>query len=139
MTPTNDNRTVTRTIDKPNEREIVMRAEHVRELHSKEEVAALERDSVAYYETLNDEQRRATTLLVVDALIELIKDPDLWVPVSIVPVSDDRIDLWISLHMADIEQQVCRDRIAGDLEREAKREELQGIRAELTDNPEEVE
>jgi len=106
--------------------------------HSKEEVAKLEQASLKFWNELDDEQRQAVVVLVRDALLRLIEDPDLWIPTSLEPKSNNRLDLYLNIHFAEIDEEVVRRRVETEREIYRTREDLVTLHTELgtTDTPE---
>lgn len=78
---------------------------------TKEELADSERKSQAYWDGIDDEKRQAMLLIVKEALTQLIEDPNAWVPTSIEPVNDNRLDLFISIHLAEVDDEVVRRKL----------------------------
>lgn len=98
---------------------------------SKEQVAALEQASLKFWNDLDDEKRQAVIVLVRDALLRLIEDPDLWIPTSLEPKSNNRLDLYLNIHFAEIDEEVVRRRVETEREIYRTREDLVTLRDEL--------
>ena len=81
---------------------------------TKEELAESERKSEAYWQGLDDDQRAAMLLIVREALTQLIEDPSAWVPTSIEPKNDQRLDLFISIHLAEVDDEVVRRKLEAE-------------------------
>lgn len=99
--------------------------------HTKEQVAALEQASLKFWNELDDEKRQAVIVLVRDALLRLIEDPDLWIPTSLEPKSNNRLDLYLNIHFAEIDEEVVRRRVETEREIHRTREDLVALADEL--------
>lgn len=98
----------------PDTRTITVRTQHIpvgEEWRSKEEIAQKERESRAFWSNIDDDKRQAILVLTRDALLRLIEDPDIWVPTSVEPASGNRIDIFISIHLAEVDDEVLRRRV----------------------------
>lgn len=115
-------------------RKVTLEARHVapgETWHTKEAVAAMEQASLKFWNELDDEHRQAVTVLVRDALLRLIEDPDLWIPTSLEPKSNNRLDLYLNIHFAEIDEEVVRRRVETEREVYRTREDLVTLRDEL--------
>src|SRR5687767_2748464 len=91
---------------------------------SKEELANGERASQAYWDGLDNDKRAAMLLIVKEALSQLIESPNDWVPTSIEPVNDNRLDVFISIHLAEVDEEVVRRKLEAE---RALHEATQGV------------
>ncbi len=115
-------------------REIVIKARVIEpgeKWHSKEEIAALEQASLKFWNELEDDNRQAVVVLTRDALLRLIEGTDLWIPTSLEPKSGNRLDLYISIHFAEIDEEVVRRRVETEREIYQTREDLVALSGEL--------
>lgn len=78
---------------------------------TKEELAGVERKSQAYWDGIVSEKRQAMILIVREALTQMLEDPNAWVPTSILPSSDERLDLYISIHLAEVDDEVVKQKL----------------------------
>jgi hypothetical protein len=90
----------------------------------KEDLARSERDSQAYWDELDDDRRAAMLLIVKEALMQLIEAPKDWVPTSIEPSNDHRLDVFISIHLAEVDDEVVRRKLEAE---RALHEATQGV------------
>lgn len=81
---------------------------------TKEEQAEAEKKSKAFWEGLDDERRAAMLLIAREALARLIEVPEIWVPISIEPKTDERVDLYISVHMSDVDEEVVKRKLEAE-------------------------
>lgn len=119
-------------------REIVIKARHIgpgEQWHTKEEIAALEQASLKFWNELEDDNRQAVVVLTRDALLRLIEDTDLWIPTSVEPKSGNRLDLYIAIHFAEIDEEVVRRRVETEREIYRTREDLVALSGELAAAP----
>lgn len=98
---------------------------------SKDEIARLESEGLKFWDTINDEQRQAVVVLVRDALLRLIEDPDMWIPTSVVPQSGSRIGIWMMVHFAEVDDEVVRRRVETEREIREARDDLVVLKGEL--------
>lgn len=122
-------------------REITIKARHIgpgETWHTKEEIAALEQASLKFWNELDDDKRQAVVVLVRDGLLRLIEDTDLWIPTSMEPKSGNRLDLYISLHFAEIDEEVVRRRVETEREIYQTREDLVALSGELATPPDQA-
>jgi hypothetical protein len=98
---------------------------------TKEEIAEIERSSRTAWSELDDEQRQAILLLTRDALVRLIEEVNDWVPTSFVPESGHRLDLWITVHLAEVDEEVLRRRVEAEKAISATTTDLKRMREEL--------
>lgn len=115
-------------------RKVTLEARHIganEQWHTKEQVAAMEQASLKFWNDLDDEHRQAVIVLVRDALLRLIEDPDLWIPTSLEPKSNNRLDLYLNIHFAEIDDEVVRRRVETEKEVYRTREDLVTLRDEL--------
>jgi hypothetical protein len=100
---------------------------------SKEEVAQKERESRQFWADIPDTNRQAILVLVRDALLRLIEDPDVWVPTSVEPKSGNRLDVFVSIHLAEVDEEVLRRRVETERMIAETTTDLVKLRGELTD------
>lgn len=81
---------------------------------TKEEMAESERKSQSYWDGIDNEKRQAMLLIVKEALTQLMEDPNSWVPTSIEPENDNRLDIFISLHLAEVDDEVVRRKLEAE-------------------------
>lgn len=98
---------------------------------SKDDVAEQERRSRKLWDSINDEQRQSILVLVRDSLLRLIEDPEIWVPTSLEPRSGERMDLWISISMSEIDEEVLRRRLETEREISAATTDLVQLKTEF--------
>lgn len=119
-------------------RKVTLEARHVAPgdtWHTKEEVAGIEQASLRFWNELDDEKRQAVIVLVRDALLRLIEDPDLWIPTSLEPKSNNRLDLYLNIHFAEIDEEVVRRRVETEREIYRTREDLVVLHEQLRTEP----
>lgn len=92
---------------------------------TKEELATSEQNSRAYWDGIDNERRAAMLLIVKEALAQLIESPNDWVPTSIEPANDNRLDIFISIHLAEVDDEVVRRKLAAE---RALHEATEGVR-----------
>lgn len=100
---------------------------------TKEELASLERESQKYWDGIKDEQRQAMILIVREALMQMLEDPNSWVPTSIIPQSDARLDVYISIHLAEVDDEVVKQKLKIERDLHAARTDSLQIAADLHD------
>lgn len=101
-------------VDTPNEKATVVRVRSVGkddEWYTKDEVAEKERQSKQIWDGIDDQQRQAVLVLVRDSLQRLTEDPEVWVPTSVEPITGSRIDVFVSIHLAEVDEEVLRRRL----------------------------
>lgn len=103
---------------------------------AKEEIARLEQEGLKYWESIDDEKRQAVIVLVRDALLRLIEDPNMWIPTSLQPQSGNRLGLWLMIHLAEVDDEVVRRRVETEREMARTREDLVVLHDELKPRPE---
>jgi hypothetical protein len=94
--------------------EIVITSRHVaigEEWRSREEIATSERKSRKMWDDFSNEKRAAVLILMRDAMERLIEDPHVWVPTSMEAKSGNRLDIFISLNIAEVDEEVLRRRV----------------------------
>lgn len=99
---------------------------------TKEQLAESERNSQVYWDGIDDEKRQAMLLIVKEALAQLIEDPNAWVPTSIEPSNDNRLDLFISIHLAEVDEEVVRRKLEAEKALHEATRGVQEIHADLT-------
>lgn len=97
----------------------------------KEEITRLEQEGLKYWETIHDEKRQAVIVLIRDALLRLIEDPNMWIPTSLQPQSGNRLGLWLMIHLAEVDDEVVRRRVETEREMAKTREDLVHLHGEL--------
>lgn len=103
---------------------------------AKEEIARLEQEGLKYWNEIDDEKRQAVIVLVRDALLRLIEDPDMWIPTSLAPQSGNRLGIWLMIHLAEVDDEVVRRRVETEREVAKTRDDLVTLRGELAETPE---
>lgn len=103
--------------------------------YTKEQVAAAEQESLQYWDKLKDPQRQAVIVLIRDALLRLVESPDLWIPTSLEPRSNNRLDMFLNIHFAEIDDEVVRRRVETEEEIFRSRNDLVALRDELGERP----
>lgn len=101
-------------VDTDKERAVLVTARAVApsdEWYTKDEIADKERKSKEIWDGVEDENRQAVLVLTRDSLARLIEDPDVWVPTSVEPITGTRIDVFVSIHLAEVDEEVLRRRI----------------------------
>lgn len=119
-----------------NVRTVTVEARHIAPgdpWRSKEEVAQKERESRQFWANIPDDNRQAILVLVRDALLRLIEDPDVWVPTSIEPKSGNRLDVFVSIHLAEVDEEVLRRRVETERMISETTTDLVKLRGELSD------
>lgn len=122
------------TSEDGHERTLTVKARHVpvgETWRTKEEIAEKERQSRAYWAQIEDDQRQAILVLTRDALLRLIEDPDIWVPTSIEPTSGERLDIFISIHLAEVDAEVLQRRVETERMIDDTTKDLTALRGEL--------
>lgn len=118
----------------PYERETTIRAKHYppdAEWHEKDWLAKLERDSEKTWEDLDDEQRQAMIVITKDCLRRMAEDPHVWLPSSIKPQTNNKLDLWICINFDDVDDEVIRRRTEAERALIATRTDLMVIERDL--------
>lgn len=77
--------------------------------------------SRTWWDGIADEQRQALVVIVVDYLLQLLENPDAWIPESCEPKPGNKLDIRISLHVGDVQDEVLRRRV------EAEREDAETV------------
>lgn len=96
------------------------------EWRTREDLLDCEAKSEKFWEGLGEDERSAILLFVREAMIQLTEDPASWVPQSVEIKNDHRIDVYISIHWAEIEKEVVRKKLESE---RALHEATQGTRA----------
>lgn len=102
------------------------------EWSAKEEIARLEQEGLKYWSSIDDENRQAVIVLIRDALLRLIEDPDMWIPTSVVPQSGNRLGVWLMINLAEVDDEVVRRRVETEREVARTRDDLVELRGELS-------
>lgn len=103
------------------------------EWHTKEQIAETERLSLQAWKELDDEQRQALSVITRDSLLRLLEDPDGWIPTSMLPKTGHRFDLYISINLAEVDDEVIRRRVETERQMLETREDLQVLHDETRD------
>lgn len=82
---------------------------------AKDDIAKAEWNSRKFWDHLEDHRRAALVLLVRDAMLRLLEDPDAWLPSSLEPSAGDQIDLKVSIRLPILNTDEMRRYV--DLER----------------------
>ena len=101
-------------VDTGNETATIVRARTVGpddEWYTKEQIANLERASKSQWDNIPDENRAALCVLIRDAINRLAEDLDVWVPTSLMPATNSRLDVFVSIHLAEVDEEVLRRRL----------------------------
>lgn len=104
------------------------------EWHSKEEIAEAERQSLASWKGLADEQRQALAVITRDSLLRLLEDPNGWIPTSMVPKTGNRFDIYISINLAEVDDEVIRRRVETERLMLETRDDLVTLHGETRDS-----
>lgn len=126
--------TITVDQDAPTKRVVTVTAETITEgadWHVRDEMLELERASEEAWTKLDDEERQALCLITRDVLRRLAEDPDVWLPISLVPRSGQRMDIWIGLNLDEIDAEVVKSRRESELETLRTKQDLQLLEQEL--------
>lgn len=118
----------------PSDRVVLITARHIpseQSWHTKDVLATLEQDSMSWWNNQPEESQAALVVLTRDCLVRMIEDPAMWLPTSIVPRSDERLDIFINIHFAEMDEEVVRRRVETEDEMTARRDSLVGLRTEL--------
>lgn len=94
---------------------IVISSRHVaigEEWRSREEMASSERKSRKMWDDFSDEKRVAILIVIRDSMERLIEDPHVWVPTSMEAKSGNRLDIFITLNIEEVDEEVLRRRVA---------------------------
>ncbi len=93
---------------------ILVQTRHIavgQEWKSREEVTEIEEKSRKIWENLDNEKRASILILMRDAMERLIEDPHVWVPTSMIARSGNRLDIFISINLAEVDEEVLRRRL----------------------------
>lgn len=121
-------------LDTPTKRVVTVTSQTIpkdAEWHDRADMLALETTSEETWLKLNDEERQALCLIMGDILRRLADDPDVWLPISLVPRSGERMDVWIGLNMDVVDEEVVRSRRDSELEVLQAKKDLQLLEQEL--------
>lgn len=116
--------------DDPDERVSVLHARRTTEnsWHERDVMGAIERESLQWWNEQNEEQQKSVIVIVRDILLKMIEDPTMWLPVSVVTQSDERLDIFFSIHLSEIDQEVIRRRVETEEDMIRRRGELVDLR-----------
>lgn len=104
---------------------------------TKDEIEEQERRSRKLWDELDDEKRQACLVLCRDSLLRLVEDPGAWVPISLEPRSDERVDLLISISLTEIDDEVLKRRLVTERKVKDATADLVNLHDELrSDNDE---
>lgn len=120
----------------PSDRVMLISARHIppaESWHTKDVLAQLEQDSMSWWNAQPDESQQALVVLIRDCLVRMIEDPAMWLPTSIVPRTDERLDIFINIHFAEMDDEVVRRRVETEDEMTQRRDDLVGLRGKLGD------
>lgn len=130
--------TPTLPVESDSVRTTIVRTEHVTPdapWHTKEKLAKLEANSETIWADMDDEHRDALAIIITDVLKRMVEDPEVWLPVSLVPVTGNKLDIWIGINLDEMDEEVVRKRRDVKLEHIKIREDLELIKGELATSP----
>lgn len=101
----------------PNVRRVMVEARIIErgdEWFTKDEILRMEHDSQRFWEKLNDDQRAAARVMVRDTLVRLLQDPDSWLPTTFIVKPQLRMDVYLSIHFGEVDDEVIRRRMQAE-------------------------
>lgn len=101
----------------PNVRRVVLEARVIDrgdEWYTKDEILRMEHESQQFWTKLSDEQRAAARVMVRDTLVRLLEDPDVWLPTTFIVKPQLRMDVYLSIHFGEVDDEVIRRRMAAE-------------------------
>lgn len=81
---------------------------------TREDLAGAEKKSEVFWKSLSDEKRQGLLLIVDEALQQMRQNLDAWVPVSLEFIADSRLDVYISIHLAEVDDEVVRRKLEAE-------------------------
>lgn len=97
----------------------------------KDEINQREWRSRNFWKDIEDDQRLGVLLAVKDTLLRLLENLDGWVPLSLDPQTNHRIDLCITLELPAILEEALRQRVSLERIRNHTEAELMRIERDL--------
>lgn len=97
----------------------------------KDRLVKREFDAQKFWASIADDERAAVILLVRDAMLRLLKDPDKWVPTSVQPRDGNRLDVTFSIFWTDVDEGALAKRVDLERLREHTAEQLLGLERTL--------
>jgi hypothetical protein len=85
-------------------------------------VAELERQTP--WSELTDEQRQALVVVLREGMFRMLENPQEWIPHGLIPVSNDRVALLLTIKFDDIDQMIFDMRLAAERQVLDQRQEL---------------
>lgn len=98
---------------------------------SRDELVKSEQDSQRWWDALDDPKREALVFIVRESLTQMLVNPDSWVPTSMEPADDHRVDLYISIHLAEIDDEVVHRKLEAEKQLVEATQGVQAIEADL--------
>lgn len=78
----------------------------------KDELVKRERRCRNFWAGIEDDQRAGLILAAQDALLKLFENPDKWLPGSIDPGKNNRVDLCITLELPAVDERSMQERVS---------------------------
>lgn len=104
----------------------------------KDEIRAREWRSREFWKDITDDKRLGVVLAVKDALLRLLENIDGWVPLSLDPDTNNRLDLCITLELPVIVEEALRQRVSIERLEAHTAQELMRIERDLRLPPQET-
>lgn len=101
----------------PNVRRVTLEARVIDrgdEWYTKDEILRMEHESQQFWTKLTDDQRAAARVMVRDTLVRLLEDPDQWLPTTFIVKPQLRMDVYLSIHFGEVDDEVIRRRMAAE-------------------------
>lgn len=114
--------------------EVELRVKHVDRDHpwrTVQDLAEEEAKSEQSWEQMDPEQKSVVLLLVQVALERMIANPEEWVPTSLLPHQGERLDVFVSIYLAEVDKEVVRRHLEKEAEHLRARQGLVEIAQEL--------
>lgn len=96
--------------------------------YDRDHLAKLEAESERAWSQLSDEQQQAWVIIVRDSLLQLAQNPADWLPISMVPKTGHKVDVWLGFDLDEIEGEVLRRRRAAEQRLVETRRDLRKMR-----------
>jgi hypothetical protein len=118
----------------PNVRRVVLEARVIDrgdDWYTKDEILRMEHESQQFWTKLTDDQRAAARVMVRDTLVRLLEDPDVWLPTTFIVKPQLRMDVYLSIHFGEVDDEVIRRRMAAENALQETRSDLVTLHKEL--------
>lgn len=104
-----------------------------------EQIANLEKESIDYWDKIEEKERRGMAMIMRDCLIRLVENPGEWLPTAVTPLKGSRLGVFMFFSIDEVEETIMAMREEAEIELRNQMFAIAGMRDDLLADDSDVE